>query len=141
MSSDRRSAALSLTLLLFLTLVLPFGQPSRRLRGQLPPTFRASWDRASAELRDTLEATGMVGASWAFFSEGRYVAHEVYGYADLDTQRRVDEATIYHWGSITKTLTGIAIMQLRDRGLLHLDDPILNYVPELRGVYNPFVDM
>jgi CubicO group peptidase (beta-lactamase class C family) len=29
-------------------------------------------------------------------------------------------------------------MQLRDRGLLDLDDPILDYVPELRQVHNPF---
>jgi CubicO group peptidase (beta-lactamase class C family) len=41
--------------------------------------------------------------------------------------------TIYHWASITKTMTGIAILQLRDRGLLKLDDPIVRYVPELAG--------
>ncbi len=32
-------------------------------------------------------------------------------------------------------------MQLRDRGLLKLDDPAINYVPELRQVHNPFGDM
>ena len=48
--------------------------------------------------------------------------------------------TIYHWASITKTMTGIAIMQLRDRGLLSLDDPIIRYVPELARVHNPFGD-
>jgi CubicO group peptidase (beta-lactamase class C family) len=80
----------------------------------------------------------MVGASWAFFQDGENLAHETFGFADLETARRVDEATIYHWGSITKTLTGIAIMQLRDRGLLSLDDPIVRYVPELRVVHDPF---
>jgi len=53
----------------------------------------------------------------------------------------VDENTIYHWASITKTFTGIAIMQLRDRGRLKLDDPILKYLPELRAVHNPYGDM
>jgi len=37
-------------------------------------------------------------------------------------------------------MTGIAILQLRDRGLLTLDDPILRYVPELAAVHNPFGD-
>ncbi|HEX8197697.1 MAG TPA: serine hydrolase domain-containing protein, partial [Pyrinomonadaceae bacterium] len=37
---------------------------------------------------------------------------------------------------ITKTLTGIAIMQLRDRGLLKLEDPVIKYLPELRAVHN-----
>lgn len=107
----------------------------------LPPEFQEAWNEASNALRDTLESNGMVGASWAFFSQGEYVTHEAFGHADLERGRRVDEATIYHWGSITKTLTGIAVMQLRDRGLLALDDPILAYVPELRQVHNPFGEM
>lgn len=32
-------------------------------------------------------------------------------------------------------------MQLRDRGLLKLDDPVVKYVPELRSAHNPFGDM
>ena len=32
-------------------------------------------------------------------------------------------------------------MQLRDRGLLSLDDPVVKYVPELRAVHNPFGDI
>jgi CubicO group peptidase (beta-lactamase class C family) len=105
---------------------------------QVPAAFPEAWTRLSDELRDTLEASGMVGSSWAFVKDGVVVARETFGFADLETGRRVDEATIFHWASITKTLTGIAIMQLRDRGRLKLDDPILHYVPELREVHNPF---
>ncbi len=119
---------------LFLLLPLP-------LFGQTNTQFENAWSQVSAELRDTLEATGMVGSSWAFLREGRVLAHETFGHADLETGRRVDEATIFHWGSITKTLTGIAIFQLRDRGLIGLDDPILVYVPELARVHNPFGPM
>jgi CubicO group peptidase (beta-lactamase class C family) len=53
----------------------------------------------------------------------------------------VDAGTIYHWASITKTFTAIAIMQLRDRGRLSLDDPIVKYLPELRAVHNPHGSM
>ena len=53
----------------------------------------------------------------------------------------VTDGTIYHWASITKTFTGIGIMQLRDRGLLSLDDPVVKYVPELRLAHNPFGDI
>ena len=58
-----------------------------------------------------------------------------------DESAPVDDDTIYHWASITKTFTGIAIMQLRDRGLLSLDDPAVKYVPELREVHNPYGDI
>jgi CubicO group peptidase (beta-lactamase class C family) len=111
------------------------------LAPQLPEEFPSTWARISAELKDSLEASGMVGSSWAFVQDGRIVGLETFGFADLDSGRRVDESTIYHWGSITKTLTGIAIFQLRDRGLLTLDDPILRYVPELAEVHNPFGPM
>jgi CubicO group peptidase (beta-lactamase class C family) len=50
----------------------------------------------------------------------------------------VDEHTTYHWASVTKTFTGIAIMQLRDRGLLSLDDPLVKYIPELNAVHDPY---
>jgi CubicO group peptidase (beta-lactamase class C family) len=88
-----------------------------------------------------MEAEGIVGGSLWFLEDGEVLAQELHGFADLDTQRPVDEHTIYHWASITKTFTGIAIMQLRDRGLLSLDDPVVHYIPELRAVHNPFGSM
>ena len=105
---------------------------------QVPTEVGEAWATLSNELRNTLDAEGMVGASWAFLQDGALVAHETFGVANLETNRAVDEATIYHWGSITKTLTGIAILQLRDRGQIELDDPIIQYVPELKVVHNPF---
>src|SRR5262249_21879514 len=84
---------------------------------------------------------GIVGSSMMLVQEGQVIAQEVFGLANKEKQQPVDENTIYHWASITKTFTGIAIMQLRDRGLLKLDDPITKYLPELNAVHNPFGDM
>jgi CubicO group peptidase (beta-lactamase class C family) len=123
--------------ILILALALHPGASS----SQLPAMAQRAWEGISSELRDTLEVTGMVGASWGAFADGELVTHETFGHADLETGRRVDDRTIYHWGSITKTLTGIAIMQLRDRGLLRLDDAIIRYVPELETVHNPYGEM
>ena len=36
------------------------------------------------------------------------------------------------------TLTAVAIMQLRDRGRLTLDDQVTRYVPELRAVHSEY---
>jgi CubicO group peptidase (beta-lactamase class C family) len=66
------------------------------------------------------------------------VGRAFHGRADVATNRAVDDSTIFHWASITKTFTAIAIMQLRDRGLLSLDDPVVRYVPELREVSDTF---
>ena len=45
------------------------------------------------------------------------------GFADVEARRAPDATTLYRIASITKTFTGTAIMQLRDEGRLHLDDP------------------
>jgi CubicO group peptidase (beta-lactamase class C family) len=60
------------------------------------------------------------------------------GFADLATRRPPDNETLYRIASITKTFTGTAIMQLRDAGRLHLDDPAVKYVPELRAATSQF---
>jgi D-alanyl-D-alanine carboxypeptidase len=46
--------------------------------------------------------------------------------------------TLFRVASITKTFTATAIVQLRDDGKLHLDDPLVEHVPEFAAVTNPF---
>jgi CubicO group peptidase (beta-lactamase class C family) len=89
----------------------------------------------SAYLSEAREA-GIVGSSFVFLKDGKIVLEEHHGFANLEKKQPVDEHTIYHWASNTKPFTGIAIMQLRDRGLLKLDDPVTKYLPELRDVHN-----
>lgn len=103
-----------------------------------PSGVQQEWSQVVSAWHTRLDTTGIVGASLALVSNGEFLFHETYGMADVATNRPVDEQTIFHWASITKTFTGIAVMQLRDRGLLELDDPILDWVPELRAVHNPF---
>jgi len=97
--------------------------------------------RVVAVHRQRTEQAGIVGSSLMFLKAGAVTLKSFTGYQDLATKRPVDEETIYHWASVTKTLTGVAIMQLRDRGLFSLDDPAVKYVPELRQVHNPFGDI
>ena len=83
----------------------------------------------------------IVGAGVVLVRDGRIVAQHEHGYADREHGVPITPQTIYHYGSITKTLTAIAIMQLRDRGRLSLDDRITSYIPELRQLHNPYGSM
>jgi CubicO group peptidase (beta-lactamase class C family) len=53
-----------------------------------------------------------------------------YGYADAAGTVQNTAATRFSIGSVTKTFTAAAILRLRDEGLLKLDDPVADYVPE-----------
>ena len=98
-------------------------------------------DRFAAFFKERSSAHGIVGASLRVVGFDGPLRHVSFGLKDRATGAVVDEVTIFHWASITKTLTGIAIMQLRDRGKLSLDDSILEHVPELQAVHDPFGPM
>src|SRR5215813_4357912 len=102
---------------------------------------RAAYSQFIETFRRECKDAGIVGASFAFLKDNKVAAADYYGSANLDKNQPVDENTIYHWASNTKPFTGIAIMQLRDRGLLKLDDPVTKYLPELRAVHNQYGSM
>jgi len=85
-----------------------------------------------------LRRNGIVGSSLAILRNGKVVLRGSYGLQNNSPAVPVDDDTTYHWASCTKTFTGIAIMQLRDRGLLSLDDPLIKYIPELAAVHDSF---
>jgi len=100
-----------------------------------------SLDEFRSLFRNELKQAGIVGGTFVFLKDNKLAASEYYGSADLAKNQPVDENTIYHWASNTKPFTGIAIMQLRDRGLLKLDDPVTKYLPELRAVHDQYGSM
>ena len=60
------------------------------------------------------------------------------GLGSPDRARPLDEHTLSRVASITKTFTATAIVQLRDAGMLRLDDPLVAHLPEFGAVRNPF---
>jgi CubicO group peptidase (beta-lactamase class C family) len=101
----------------------------------------SGWSTFTAEYRAALPKHSIVGSSVALVENGAIVAKEHYGLRDKAAKAPVDDNTIFHWASITKTFNAIGVMQLRDRGLIKLDEPVVKYVPELRKAHNPFGSM
>lgn len=53
-----------------------------------------------------------------------------YGDADRENHIPADENTVYEWGSISKTMTWVSVMQLWEQGLIDLEADIRTYLPE-----------
>lgn len=51
------------------------------------------------------------------------------GHADLSTRMKTDDNTSFNAYSLTKTFTTVAVLQLAQRGLLELDQPVNQYLP------------
>ena len=101
---------------------------------QSPVPFEALHARFEKELAHH----GVVGGGLAFIHADEPPAEFFFGEANRETHRTADADTSYNWASITKTFTAVAILQLRDRGRLSLDDPAVRYIPELRLVHDAY---
>jgi CubicO group peptidase (beta-lactamase class C family) len=101
----------------------------------------AEWQSYLSAFDAYVRADSIVGAATLVVRDGRVLAHHERGFADRALGQRVDTNTIFHWGSITKTLTAISVMQLVERGRLTLDARITEFVPELRRVHDAWGSM
>jgi CubicO group peptidase (beta-lactamase class C family) len=104
----------------------------------LPSSAQTPLDLLHSRFEAELTRHGIVGAGFAFVHGTQPPALWFHGEANRATHQPVDAETAYNWASITKTFTAIAILQLRDRGKLSLDDPAVRYLPELREVHDEY---
>ncbi len=83
-----------------------------------------------------MKQEGIPGLNIALARRGGVFWEAGFGYADLEQRVPMTEATVTHSGSMGKTYVATAIMQLVDRGVFRLDDPINKYLKEFQ-VTNP----
>ena len=76
--------------------------------GAQEPAPPGAWPEFVRAFDAYVEAGGIVGASALVMRDGVVTARRDVGFADRDAGRAVDGRTIFHYGSITKTLTAIA---------------------------------
>jgi CubicO group peptidase (beta-lactamase class C family) len=95
------------------------------LRAPEPPVAELS-----RLVREAQSEQRIPSISAAAVGNGEVVWQEALGLADVDGKAEATPDTQYRIGSITKTFTTTAVLQLRDAGELDLDDPLSRHVPE-----------
>lgn len=93
---------------------------------------RAVVDRADILVGDVLAEMPVPGLGVGVVHAGELVYARGVGKADIESGRDVDVDTVFRIGSISKTFVAIAVLQLRDRGLVELDDPLGRHLHDWR---------
>lgn len=75
-------------------------------------------------------APNVPGFAVAVAVDGKLVWSEAFGYADIEVNRPATVTTRFRIGSISKSLTAAGLMRLVDQGLIDLDAPVQQYVPD-----------
>jgi len=98
-----------------------FAQDSKLAPGKL-----AQIDAAVSRF---MASTHVPGLSVAVIESGEYEWSQGFGLADLENNVPASEHTLFRLGSISKSLTATAAMELWERGKLDLDAPVQKYCP------------
>ena len=108
--------------------------------GGLPPLSAQgeSWEEVlsdfSRQLAQDVQADGIGGISVGVVSGRDLIWAQGFGWADTDRRFPAGVNTIYRVGSISKSFTAVALLHLWEQGVIGLDDPVRDVLPEMDGL-------
>jgi CubicO group peptidase (beta-lactamase class C family) len=85
-------------------------------------------------LKSFIDSGKIAGVSALVFEKGREVYFNAFGYADREAKVPMDRNTIVRIFSMTKPVTGVALMTLYEKGAFQLDDSLAKYCPEFANM-------
>ncbi len=91
-------------------------------------------DRVEQTLASMVEDGRVVGAEVLVWKDGREALYSVAGLADREANRPFARDTLVQIFSMTKPVTGVALMQLWEQGKFGLDDPLARHLPQFADV-------
>jgi CubicO group peptidase (beta-lactamase class C family) len=118
----------------------PTDHPARAINPNRPRAVWAAMNAMDPWLQSELQRLGYPGAAIGVVVDGQLAWAKGYGVASLDKKQPVTPDTVFRIGSITKTFTGLALLELRDEGKLALDDLVSRFVPEANAILYPTRD-
>jgi CubicO group peptidase (beta-lactamase class C family) len=92
----------------------------------------ADWKPFEEFTKELMEREHIAGAAVAVSHNGDIIYSRGFGVRDLNTGEQVTPETIFGVASVSKSFTAMAITQLEDQGKLSVDDPVNEYLPELK---------
>ena len=118
-------------------LTCSFSVTARELRSIKPERAGISQerlDRITDHMNQAVKDGTMVGGLGMIARNGKVVYTETYGLADREENQPMTEDAIFRIYSMSKPITGVALMILYEEGKFFLNDPVARYIPELANL-------
>ncbi len=93
---------------------------------------REKVDKLNRYISGELKDKRIPGLGLTLVKEDEVVFSRGYGYRDVERSLPASDNTLFGIGSVTKSFTAVAILQLAEKGKLKLDDPVTSYVEDYR---------
>ena len=117
-----------------LVLVLPIASAAAKPPVVSVAKFQLVPSRIDHTLRQMVDSGRVAGAAALVWKDGRTVYFGTAGYADREAKKPFTLDTLTQVWSMTKPVTGVALMTLWEQGRFGLDEPLAKYLPEYADV-------
>jgi len=104
------------------------------LQESSPGQTQTAISTISERLRPLVDQREVAGAVTLVATPDRIVHLDAIGKADIAADRPMRGDSIFWIASMTKPITGTAVLMLQDEGKLSVDDPVAKYLPEFKGL-------
>src|ERR1700733_13085873 len=91
-------------------------------------------DRIDAALGGIINSNALVGVSALVYQDGHEAYFGAFGKSDREAGKPMTRDTLVQIFSMTKPVTGVALMSLYEEGKINLDDPLSKYAPEFANM-------
>jgi len=88
--------------------------------------------QVTAVVKRTIDAHDISGAVSIVTRRGRIAYFDAQGHMDVEAKTAMRKDAIFRIASMTKPVTGVAILMLFEEGKLRLSDPVSRFVPEFK---------
>jgi CubicO group peptidase (beta-lactamase class C family) len=105
--------------------------------GHAASALETANDQARRLIQQTMKERRIPGLQIAVVKDCRVVLSESYGWANVENRVPTTATTLFPLNSGTKPLTGVALMQLAEAGLVDLEAPISRYLDDLPTAWQP----
>lgn len=78
----------------------------------------------------TLSKNKMFNGSALVSKPGENLFYQTYGFSNFETKEKISDASQFPIASVTKTFTATAVLQLKQKGKLNIDDPVQKYLSD-----------
>ncbi|MGN6533189.1 MAG: serine hydrolase domain-containing protein [Ginsengibacter sp.] len=102
--------------------------------------IEASLPRLDSLFSDYARMHHFPSVSYGIVVDGKILHRYYKGIINTDSKILASSSSGYHIASMTKSITAMAILKLRDQNKLSLDDPISKYIPEAKNMKLPTAD-
>ena len=89
--------------------------------------------RLDEAMREIVSKGDVAGMGWLLAKDGEVVTFETAGLARIDDQTSMTQDSLFRIYSMSKPVTGVALMMLWEQGLWDFDDPISKFIPEFKN--------